>query len=43
MLMSRSTVDGGESDAGAVITGGSGVYQATVGVSGNTRFYRIKR
>jgi hypothetical protein len=30
-------------DAAAVITGGGGVYQATVPASGPSQFYRIQR
>lgn len=42
-LLSGSAVTGITNVASAIMTGGSGVYQATVAASGPIQFYRIKR
>jgi hypothetical protein len=42
-LLSSDTVNGTYTDAGATMGGTAGLFQATVSLNGNTRFYRIKR
>jgi hypothetical protein len=42
-VYSSTTVNGTYTDASAVVTGSAGSYTATVAVSGNARFYRIKQ
>ena len=42
-LLSSGTVNGSYGAAASTITGGSGLFQATVSLNGSTRFYRIQR